>query len=69
MPRNDGFPPDFIWGCSTSSYQIEGSTSADGRGASIWDTFVRIPGKVSGGMTGDLSLRLLPPLEGRCRPP
>ncbi len=51
--RVDGFPADFVWGCSTASYQIEGSTEADGRGASIWDTFSRTPGKVFGGMTGD----------------
>ena len=53
--RTDGFPADFVWGCSTASYQVEGSTDADGRGASIWDTFCRTPGKVYGGMTGDLA--------------
>ncbi|WP_217370959.1 GH1 family beta-glucosidase [Nonomuraea antri] len=35
------FPADFVWGVSTSAYQIEGATSADGRGPSIWDTFVQ----------------------------
>ena len=54
-PRNDGFPTDFMWGCATASYQIEGSTGADGRGPSIWDTFSRTPGAVYGGMTGDLA--------------
>lgn len=53
--RSDGMPPDFVWGCSTSAYQIEGSTGADGRGPSIWDSFVRLPGAVFGGMTGDLA--------------
>jgi beta-glucosidase len=53
--RDDGFPSDFLWGCSTASYQVEGSTGADGRGASIWDSFCRKPGKVYGGMTGDLA--------------
>jgi len=30
---------DFIWGVSTSSFQIEGATSEDGRGPSVWDTY------------------------------
>lgn len=35
-----------------SSYQIEGSTEADGRGPSIWDTFCAIPGKIADGSSG-----------------
>jgi beta-glucosidase len=31
--------PDFIWGVSTSSFQIEGATKEDGRGPSVWDTY------------------------------
>lgn len=53
--RKDGFPSDFIWGCSTASYQVEGATQADGRGSSIWDSFCRKPGAVYGGMNGDLA--------------
>ncbi|ANC92902.1 beta-glucosidase [Azospirillum humicireducens] len=33
------FPPDFRWGASTASYQIEGAVDADGRGPCVWDTF------------------------------
>ncbi|MEV0623337.1 GH1 family beta-glucosidase [Nonomuraea sp. NPDC050404] len=33
------FPRDFVWGVSTSAFQVEGATSADGRRPSIWDTF------------------------------
>lgn len=49
------FPPDFVWGVATSSYQIEGATSADGRGPSIWDTFSATPGMVAGGGTGEVA--------------
>ncbi|MGA2432945.1 MAG: family 1 glycosylhydrolase, partial [Acidimicrobiales bacterium] len=38
------FPPDFLWGTATASYQIEGSVHDDGRGASIWDSFAHQPG-------------------------
>lgn len=49
------FPPGFVWGVATASYQIEGAVRADGRGASIWDTFSHTPGKVVNGDTGDLA--------------
>ncbi|MGH8840954.1 MAG: family 1 glycosylhydrolase, partial [Jiangellaceae bacterium] len=29
-------PAGFQWGAATAAFQIEGSTSADGRTASIW---------------------------------
>ncbi|GAA2837220.1 GH1 family beta-glucosidase [Crossiella cryophila] len=47
------FPPGFVWGTATSSFQIEGATTVDGRGPSIWDTFSATPGKVDGGDTGE----------------
>ncbi len=43
------FPKDFLWGVATSAGQIEGAAFEDGRGASIWDTFARIPGKIRNG--------------------
>jgi beta-glucosidase len=49
------FSPDFLWGVATSSYQIEGAATADGRGKSIWDTFSATPGKVMNGHTGDVA--------------
>jgi beta-glucosidase len=48
-------PPSFRWGVATSSYQIEGAAAEDGRTASIWDTFSRVPGAVAGGDHGDVA--------------
>lgn len=53
MPFNLNFPNHFIWGAATAAYQIEGAVNADGRGASIWDTFSHIPGKIDNHDTGD----------------
>ncbi|MFC6089038.1 GH1 family beta-glucosidase [Saccharothrix sp. BKS2] len=47
------FPPGFTWGAATAAFQIEGATTEDGRGPSIWDTFAARPGAVLGGDTGD----------------
>jgi beta-glucosidase len=49
------FPDGFRWGASTSSYQIEGSPEADGKGPSIWDTFTHEEGRIDGGGTGDVA--------------
>ncbi|MDH2427573.1 GH1 family beta-glucosidase [Sphaerisporangium sp. TRM90804] len=45
----------FLWGTATASYQIEGAATEDGRGASVWDTFTRQPGRVRDGHTGDVA--------------
>jgi beta-glucosidase len=49
------FPPKFVWGCSTASYQIEGAVNEDGRKPSVWDTFSHTPGKTFQGETGDVA--------------
>ena len=46
------FPADFVWGAATASYQIEGASSEDGRGESVWDRFCATPGKVRNGDNG-----------------
>ncbi len=50
------FPRDFLWGASTSAYQIEGATNEGGRGRSIWDDFSATPGKTYRGETGDIAI-------------
>ncbi|RMG59499.1 MAG: beta-glucosidase [Bacteroidetes bacterium] len=49
------FPEGFIWGTSTSSFQIEGAWDKGGKGPSIWDAFCRIPGRVHQGDTGEIA--------------
>ena len=49
------FPPDFIWGSATSSYQIEGAWLEGGKGFSIWDAFCHTPGKIHNNETGNIA--------------
>ena len=49
------FGDSFLWGCSTSSFQIEGASSVDGRVPSIWDTFCEQPGKIRDGSNGKVA--------------
>jgi len=49
------FPPNFLWGCATAAYQIEGAVHEDGRKPSVWDTFSHTPGKTFQGETGDVA--------------
>jgi beta-glucosidase len=49
------FPPAFLWGAATASYQIEGAWNIDGKGESIWDRFAHTPGKIKNGDTGDVA--------------
>ena len=46
------FGRDFLWGCATSSYQIEGGVHEGGRGESIWDRFCSRPGAIRDGSSG-----------------
>jgi beta-glucosidase len=54
-PEAHSFPKGFLWGSATASYQVEGASHEDGRGASVWDTFSHTPGKTHNGDTGDVA--------------
>lgn len=54
LPNTTSLRPDFIWGASTSSFQIEGATQEDGRGQSIWDVYCR-SGEIKNHDTGDVA--------------
>ena len=53
VPVGKPLPQGFLWGVSTSSYQIEGAAELDGRGPNIWDVFSRAPGRIANSDTGD----------------
>lgn len=46
---------DFIWGVSTSSYQIEGAVEEGGRTPCIWDLYCKVPGAIQNGDTGEVA--------------
>uniref|UniRef100_A0A7N6BQT6 Lactase n=1 Tax=Anabas testudineus TaxID=64144 RepID=A0A7N6BQT6_ANATE len=46
---------NFNWGVSSSAYQIEGAWNADGKGASVWDTFSQKPGSIPANANGDVA--------------
>lgn len=49
------FPEGFLFGASTSAFQVEGALREDGRGISIWDRFCEAPGRIAGGGTGEVA--------------
>ena len=54
-PQRADFAADFLWGCATSSYQIEGAAREDGRVESIWDRFAATPGRIKDGSSGEVA--------------
>ncbi|MFG3257911.1 GH1 family beta-glucosidase [Streptomyces sp. NPDC048172] len=45
------FPEGFVWGVSTSAFQIEGAVDEDGRGPATWDAFTAEQGRIKDGTT------------------
>lgn len=54
LPPIAGLRRDFVWGVSTSSFQIEGATREDGRGLSVWDMRGQ-QGLIANKDTGDIA--------------
>ncbi|XP_022715717.1 beta-glucosidase 44-like [Durio zibethinus] len=52
----DIFPKGFVFGSAASAYQVEGMANKDGRGSSIWDVFVKVPGNIKNNATGEVSI-------------
>ncbi|SJZ40696.1 6-phospho-beta-glucosidase [Pilibacter termitis] len=50
------FPSDFLWGSASAAYQVEGAWDEDGKGVSVWDNYVRIPGKTFKDTNGDVAV-------------
>jgi len=42
-----------LWGSASAAYQVEGAHQADGKGPSIWDQWVQLPGKTYNGTNGN----------------
>lgn len=50
------FDKDFLWGSASAAYQVEGAHLTDGKSPSVWDEFVKIPGKTFKGTTGKVAV-------------
>lgn len=50
------FPKGFVFGTAASAYQVEGMAKKDGRGPSIWDVFVNVPGNIANNATADTTV-------------
>ncbi|MDO5409055.1 MAG: glycoside hydrolase family 1 protein [Lachnospiraceae bacterium] len=50
------FPKNFLWGSASAAYQVEGAWNEDGKGVSIWDEYVKIPGNTFKNTTGETAV-------------
>ncbi|KAJ4759704.1 Beta-glucosidase 6 [Rhynchospora pubera] len=53
--HRDQFPSSFLFGTSTSSYQIEGAYLEDNKGLNNWDVFTHTKGNIMDGTNGDIA--------------
>lgn len=49
------FPKDFYLGVAGAAYQVEGAVKDEGRGPSVWDKLVRVPGYTVANETADIA--------------
>ena len=49
------FDKNFVWGCASSAYQIEGAWNEDGKGENTWDRYCHEEGHILNGDTGDVA--------------
>lgn len=47
------FPDDFLFGAATAAYQIEGAWNEDGKGPSMWDTWLHDANRANGDVACD----------------
>jgi beta-glucosidase len=45
----------FLWGVSTSSFQVDGAAHTDGCGDSIWDIYCQQQGRTKNGDSGNIA--------------
>lgn len=49
------FPEEFLFGSASAAYQVEGAYKKDGKGVSVWDTWVKLEGKTYKGTNGEVA--------------
>lgn len=47
------FPAGFKFGGASAAYQVEGHSTADGKGPNVWDDFTKQEGRIADGSSGD----------------
>lgn len=53
--NNNKINTTFLWGASTSAFQVEGAFHADGKGPSIWNAFQDVSGSIQDGYKANIA--------------